>query len=262
MNFIIMGSCLSNLTGVFLQTDYRWQRVNNNVVYNSGIFVKYFIEGKPLPPYAEVEKLLKFKPEKEQFTRINLLECFPEFAGKYEMPEATPTLLETFKSRQVDVILMDNLHDLTSATTVHAGDDQLAEFALYMPFHLFENEQELLERFKYAEPLDGRSSAMYWAAIVAFVRHLQPQAKIVFSCAPYSTSFDVKARFDRAHEFYQTMSALSKGWQNFLLLPPVTVKPELTKLPDDFAHFDMIIYKALAGSIFTHMNTSYLSNFD
>ena len=93
--------------------------------------------------------------------------------------------------------------------------------------------------------LSARESADGWAKIVEFVRERQPSARIFFLAAHYCTSLEKPERYRLARDFYIEFSRIACEPIN--ILPPLALPPELTRMPEDFAHFDFSVYRALAG---------------
>src|ERR1700733_12997507 len=117
--FVVMGSCLANMTGLFLTQEYKWVRLNFATIYRSDHFLDYCVyKRKRLPPYEQVVAPLEYKEEfkklqKETVARIR--EQYPEAVGQFHMPALSPSLLKVLETEQVDVILMDNLFDAAIA---------------------------------------------------------------------------------------------------------------------------------------------------
>ena len=247
--YAVMGSCLANLTGVFLMHDYRWERLNNASGLRSDHYLDYFIERtRKMPPKDTLLSMLQFEPKTEPEARQRVEENYIETCGRFQMPGEGPGLFENLETKAFDVFLFDNLYDIARRSTIYkprAGEDG---FSLYLPLNRFANAIELRERFRYGDYLTGREAAKNWARIIEYVRQRQPQAKLFFLCGHYCTSVDQPDRYRRAVEFYLTLRELGTGL-GVHVVPPLDLDIALTKAPDDFYHYDMSVYKALAGYI-------------
>lgn len=251
-NFAVMGSCLANMTGVFLSHEYGWNRLNNATIYRSDHFLTYCVDrSKRLPPFEEIVSALEYKPEYASLqaeTEARIRENYPESVGRYQMAEETNGLLHNMNNREIDVILMDNLFDTETRLAESLPLPDIQPYEMYLPLGLFSNVEKIRSTYTVGAHLSGKTSATHWLKIIEFVRSIQPDVKIIFLAGHYCTSLENPGRYNRAFNFYKIFSRLCKG-KNITIVPPLNLPPELTKMPDDFAHYDLSVYRALAGYI-------------
>ena len=246
---VVMGSCLTNLAALFLMSEYKWERPNNAAVLRSDHFVNCFLDKQiDLPPLQEFSGLLRWKKGFEKEGPRWLYECYRETVGHLEVPLEKPGLFETLESRDIDIVLMDNLHDTYS--TLLESPTRGDEAAYSLPFSLSrcENEHELAKLFFYRPPLSAEASVSHWERIINFVRQKQPNARILFYCAHACTSVDIPDRYHRAVNFHRLLSLRAEEL-GVTVFPPFNLPSHLTRMPEDRDHFDMQIYKAMAGHI-------------
>ena len=70
----------------------------------------------------------------------------------------------------------------------------------------------------------------------------------MFFCAHSCTSTDLPDRYERARRFHALLSPLAFDL-GIAVIPPFELPPELTRMPEDRDHFDMRVYRAMAGYI-------------
>jgi hypothetical protein len=143
---------------------------------------------------------------------------------------------------------MDNLHD-THTMLLHKSP-RGEEPCYSLPFSLSfcDNESELTRDFYYGGPLDPTESVKNWIGIIRFVREQQPRARIIFYCAHACTFVDEPDRYARTLRFHALLAPLARVL-DITVVPPFELPPELTRMPEDRDHFDMRIYRAMAGHI-------------
>jgi hypothetical protein len=244
-----MGSCLTNLAALFLMSDYKWERPNNAAVLRSDHFVDKFIDlNGYLPSQDEFTAQVKWKAGFEKEGPRWLNECYRDMVGHLEVPLDKPGLFETLDTRSIDLVLMDNLHD--SHSVLMHKRPKGGEPVYSLPFSLSrcENEQELLDDFYYGSPQAAEDSVKNWVRIIRFVQSRQPRAKIMFYCAHACTSVDLPDRYERALRFHELLAPLAPEL-GITVIPPLELPPEVTRMPEDRDHFDMQIYRAMAGHI-------------
>jgi hypothetical protein len=177
-----------------------------------------------------------------------LTECYRDGIGHLEVPPERPGLFESLETRPIDVILMDNLHD-THGVMLHKRPNG-TEPVYSMPFSMShcENEDELKQQFYYDSPLEAEASVSNWLRIVRFVQSCQPRARIIFYCAHACTSIDRPAQYERIRAFHSLFvpAAADLGID---VMAPFDLPAELTRMPEDRDHFDMKVYRAMAGHI-------------
>lgn len=249
MKVAVIGSCLSNLPAVFMARDFGWMRLNNAATQRSDLFLKHVVEGVGPPPVEDVRSLFGLPGESHPLDRY-LLENYRHHCGLTEMPLGAAPLWRNLHDEQFDLILLDNLADIVYGKAAYKGTE-------FPPFELaFEVSQtprasELVGQFEFLPELTAQQSADNWVAILRFVKNLQPQARLVFSSAPYCTAIGDPGRYDRAIAFHNLFveRATAMGVE---VLPPPDIPLALTKLPDDRDHFDLSVYQAIAGHL--HMS--------
>ncbi len=248
-NFISVGSCLSALPGVFLMGDYKWRRLNNAKVDRSDLFVADFIDRTGnMPPREEIVAFAQPLPEHEKVFFDNLAACYPDTIGLFECRADCRPLRDTLESQDIDVILMDNMVETyTQALTLDAPSGH--RFTSVLPFHLCRNKDEILARNPVTTaPLPAEQAVANWARIIGLFRDALPRADLVFVCSPYCLSPADPGRYRRSVDFYLLFREQADAL-GVKLIPPLDVEARYTKLPDDDAHFDNVIYRAMAGHI-------------
>lgn len=244
---IVMGSCLTNLAALFLMSDYKWERPNNAAVLRSDHFVDKFIDRTGyLPPYDAFRSLLTLKTGFEGERWLN--ECYRDRVGHLEIPMDKPGLFETLNTRGIDVVLMDNLHDSYHLLLHKRPETPGPVFSLPFSLSRCDNEETLVKDFHYGAPLAAEDSARHWTRIIQYVQSKQPKAQIIFYCAHSCTSVDLPDRFARARRFHSLLSPLAETL-GIIVVPPLDLPPELTRMPEDRDHFDLQVYRAMAGHI-------------
>jgi hypothetical protein len=247
---VVMGSCLTNLAALFLISDYKWERPNNAAVLRSDYFVDQFIHQRGYLPSKEA--FLSRVRWKDGFDKEGprwLHECYRDTVGHVEVPLEQPGLFETLENKNVDLILMDNLHDTHTLMLRKRAVPGEPDYALPFSMSRCENEQELAQDHYYGPNLSAEDSAASWEQIVRYTRELQPKARIMFYCAHSCTSIDLPDRFQRADGFFKLFApkAAELGIQ---VVPPLNLPPHLTRMPEDRDHYEWLVYKALAGKMF------------
>ena len=247
---VVMGSCLANMPCAFLVNDFKWQRPNNAAVLRSDHFLRHFIHGEGvLPEFDSVLARIRWHQGMEQEVRW-LRECYRDQVGHLEVPLDQPGLFETLSTQRIDVVLMDNLHDTHVPMCLYKPKAGEAPHALPFCLSYCENERELTEYYEYGSPLEPQESVSNWCEIVKFVQEKQPQARIIFFAAHSFTFKDHDPeRCRRAVEFYSEFKPLAAEL-GIDLVPPFELPLDLTRMPEDRDHFDMAVYRGMAGLIF------------
>ncbi len=251
---VVMGSCLANLPCLFLMSDYKWERPNNAAVLRSDYFVEQFIDRKGgVPSEAELLKRIRWKPGVEKEAERWLKECYRDTVGHLEIPAEAPGLFETLETRRIDLVLMDNLHDTHTRRLHNTPRDGEPGYSLPFSLSRCENEADLARDFYYSEPLTAAESVRNWMRIIHYVKKVQPHARIMFYAAHSCTSTDLPDRYARTREFHAMMQPLAAEL-GITLIPPFELPMDLTRMPQDRDHFDMRVYRAMAGQIFLDFN--------
>jgi hypothetical protein len=245
----MLGSCLSGMTAALLAADYGWKRLNHTIIDRSDLFLKYFIYRAPMPSRALFETLFRLKPEcageAHVFDRM-----FRETTGRFELPADTRPFFENLEHERFDVLLLDNLFDTSNIKSVYRSLTGTLDFEHTFPLHFCEDSSARADSNEFLPRLSPEESARSWAAIVRYLRSVQPEAHIMFLCMPASTLAGDPDRQARAKAFPAALQA-ALGGDPLEIVPPFDIPPELTKLPDDPDHFDLRVYRALAGRVFT-----------
>jgi hypothetical protein len=244
---MVIGSCLSGMPSMFLMSEYKWQRPTNAAVIRSDYFVGAFLDASIVPPdREEFRSCFQWKDELAIDGERWFNECFRDRVGTFEVPNASAGLFEVLENQQIDVVLMDNLHDTHQLLLRKAEDDTFA-----LPFSLSRcsNAVDLGRVFHYGPPLSAIDSVTNWLRIIEFVHLKQPDAQIIFHCAQTCTMIDHPDRQRRAAEFYEIFAPLARNTPA-LVVPPLDLPFELTRLPEDADHLEWLVYKAMAGNIF------------
>lgn len=247
---VVIGSCLTNLPCLFLMADYKWVRPNNAAVLRSDHFVEKFLDQQGYtPPYEEFLSLIRWKPGMETEGVRWLRECYRETVGHLETPASNPGLFETLGTTEVDLVLMDNLHDTHSVMLYRRPEAAGPHYSLPVSTSRCENEQEIHESFTYSSPLEPAESVKNWTRIIRFVQAQQPNARIIFFCAHTCTMTAQPERRQRAIEFHALLAPLAEEL-GITVVAPIDLPVSLTKLPADTDHFELPVYRAMAGQIF------------
>ena len=253
MNVGVVGTCLSNLTAAWLMSDFGWKRLNNAAVVRSDLFISQFIEGSEPPPLPELQAYLGVNPEDEDINRY-ILENYRYLAGMTEISPGLPGLWKNLHEQKFDVLLLDNLSDI-NGRILHYKGDQFRPFDLGFALHLGHNSSNIASDFKASPHLTPRESAEGWLRIVNWLQKLQPAARLFFTSAQYCTAVGDPGRYDRAIRFHNEFIDVL-GTNQIEVISPIVVPFSLTKLPNDRDHFDMSVYRAIAG----HVHITALAN--
>ena len=244
MNVGIIGTCLSNLTATFLMQDYGWKRLNNAAVTTSSLFISQFIENGSPPALSTMQEYLGVDPLNPDINRY-LLENYRQTIGLTEISPSLPGLWDNLHSENFDLLLLDNLCDVYSRGLRYVGHDWQT-FDLGFALHLGSNKDKIANDFHPYPFISPKHSAKNWVKIIRWLKKLQPGARIVFLSAQYCTAVGDPERYERAIRFHDLLlHYLSRN--EIEIIAPLEVPLHLTKLPEDREHFDLSIYKALAG---------------
>lgn len=246
----IIGSCLSNLPAAFLMGDYGWTRLNNAAANRSDLFISQVINGAEPPALETLQAYLGVDPGAADVNRY-LIENYRHCCGMTEIDPSWPGLWANLHSARFDVLLLDNLADIAQGKLRYRGD-QFAPFELSFPLHLGTNGEAIHPDFEVLAQLSGEESADNWATIIRFLKRVQPQARLIFSSAPYGTAVGDPGRYERAMSFHNALVNQAANL-DVEILPPTVLPVSMTKLPNDRDHFDMAVYRAIAGYI--HIST-------
>ncbi|SFV15112.1 Acyl-CoA synthetase (AMP-forming)/AMP-acid ligase II [Methylobacterium sp. 174MFSha1.1] len=245
----IVGSCLSNLPTLFLISDYNFVRLNNTALPRSDIFVKNFINGtQTLPNIEEMMRFLDLPADDSNNSFRYLAENYKEYAGLTEISRDLPTFHANLLNSKFDVLLLDNLIDVDMRLYKFSKDGMDFEFGF--PMHLAGANNIFNNNLQVTNFLTPEQSADNWISIIEYLKKFQPQAQIIFSATHSCTSDNMPERAARAADFYKIFQEKSKNL-DIVLIPPLNLPDELTKGESDWAHFDMKVYRGIAGYIHT-----------
>jgi hypothetical protein len=253
--FATLGSCLSGMTGVMLAGDYRWTRLNNVSVDRSDLFVSYFLRQAPMPTREFLSTLFPVKPEHAHEIGSVFDRLYRHTAGLVEMPAGTTPFFDNVAQGRPDVLLLDNQFDTTNIKGHYHSFDGRRDFDFNFPVHWCERAAWMDEGLSWSPPLSAGESAAHWATIVRDLHTALPVAHIVFLCASPNLFGDNPERCARAEAFEPALRA-ALGDTDIEIVQPLRVPRALTKLPDDTEHFDLAVYRALAGRVFTHVHAT------
>lgn len=254
MKVISFGSCMSNITAKYLVADYGFVQTHNVANNRSDQFIKYFIDRSARQiPVEYFDDLLVHKHDMEKTARQILRNQYEEYVGFHELldrkMESNTTFFEDLSANEYDVIIMDNLMDISFLLMYPNELPDYHDSPLLLNCHFYENRAEVARKFtpgNYLEPVD---SAKNWIRIIRWIKELQPCAKIVFLCYHFVTSLSEPVRYNRIRDFYTEFTKLSKNL-NIDVIPPLLVPKEMTKGESDWTHFEMPVYRALASYVF------------
>lgn len=255
MKVIAFGSCMSNLTTAHLVHTYGFEQTHSVHHNRSDNFIRNFIDkSAQMIPMEYFDGLLIHKKEHETTARQFLRNQYQEYVGFHDLlqlKQEGQTLFTDLATKKFDVILMDNLMDV-SALLMHPKE--LPEFTkspLFLNCGFYENEKEIASKFEYGGFLDPTASATNSLRICRWLRGFQPQAKIFFLCYHFVSSVGAPDRYQRIRDFYIQFAPRARA-EGIDVVPPLLVAPELTKGEVDWPHFQMPVYKALAGYVYLH----------
>jgi hypothetical protein len=247
-----LGSCLSGLTAAMLAADYRWHRMNNATIDRSDLFVKYFLRREPMPSRSLIEMLLRLAPDHAHESKNLFDRMFRDTAGLVELPPTTKPLFENLEHERFDALLLDNQYDTHNIKCSYGSVSGRLDFDFNFPVHWCERPEALEGSLRYSPPLDATESARNWAEIARYLRAAQPAAHIVFICSPSSTFENDAGRRARADAFEAPLRE-ALGNADIEVFSQMHIPRELSKLPADTEHFDLPVYRALAGRVFSSL---------
>jgi hypothetical protein len=249
VDFITVGSCLVGMPSVFLRAEYKWNRINHAGVSRSDVFLANFVDrAGDMPPREEIEAFCRPLPEHRKFFMDSLAECYPDTAGLTDCAPGLVPLRLNLDADKIDLILMDSMLE-TYARSWTFETPAGHSFTSTIPFHLCENKDEIFARHTGTAPrLTPSQSIANWKRIIRFFREAVPRAPIIFACQPYCLSEDDMERYRASRDFYLLIKDEADA-MGIGLIPPLDVERKYTKLPDDNSHFEIAIYKAMAGHI-------------
>lgn len=248
--FLTIGSCLTGMPAIILNDEMGWQRLNNAYGGRSDYIVDAFIErSMVIPPREELLANLRWKDGAEQDGLRMLDECYRDRVGHIDTAPDAPGLFANLESGEVDVILLDNLHDTYSVLTQTKPNTVPVPYALPLSLSRFEDEADLFaHRFTYGDPLRPEQSAASWVKIMEYLLRVQPSARIYFFCAHALEGVHSEERIERADAFARLLPPLSAHL-------PVRIFPAMNPPADsmpDGDHYSFDLYRSMAGLIATH----------
>jgi fatty-acyl-CoA synthase len=252
----VIGTCLSNLTALYLMSDFQFPRLNNTSVSTGGHFIDTIIEGRDLvPPFEVMRKYLDLPEDDSNDSHRYLLENYRNSAGMTEISKDKPTLLTNLQNQQFDLLLMDNLCDGFSRLLLTEVEGREARF--HFPHHLSGENSPLRHTFTETDYVSATESCANWIRIIAWAQKIQPQAKIVFSL-PFSCTVMEDSRLKSFYDEFNAIFPAAVSEMGITLLPELSPDRSLWKLPD-WKHFDLRVYRGIAGHIYTKLNSGWQS---
>jgi len=211
---------------------------------------RYFVRQEPLPSREVVATVLAVKPEHAADAKLVVDRMYRRGVGMSYMPPTTKPLEDNLRHERFDLFLLDNQCDTHFLKTRYLSLSGTLDFELAFPMHWSERYEASPDSFQTLPRQEPAESARHWVEIVRYLKTVQPAARIIFLCASPSTverDPDRKARADAfAGPFRAALDSIA-----IEIVPPLQVPRELTKLPDDQDHFDILVCRALAGHVFT-----------
>jgi len=257
---IAFGSCLSNITIANLVSDYGFVQTHSVHHNRSDAFLDYHVhQNREMPPLDWMEAKLVHKPDKEAEARQFLRNQYRPYLGFHDLSDRRVegrSFFDDLRDHQYDVILMDNFMDVAAKLAFSTIDSRYRNSPLFLNHEFYKNESDLLEEFQYTNYLSPKQSALNNLCIYNWLRKLQPNAKIFFLSYHFCSSLENRDRYNRIYKFYKSFSKLVSN-EDLYLVPPPNVVPNLTKGEEDWPHFQMPVYKALAGYIFLHTEAEF-----
>jgi hypothetical protein len=257
---IAFGSCLSNITIANLVSDYGFIQTHSVHHNRSDAFLDYHVhQNRDMPPLDWMESKLVHKPDKEAEARQFLRNQYRSYLGFHDLSDRMVegrSFFDDLRENQYDVILMDNFMDVAAKLAFSTLDYRYKNSPIFFNHGFYENEVELSREFHHTDFLDPQQSAHNNLEIYKWIRALQPKAKIFFLPYHFCSSLEHGDRYLRIYNFYQKFSEIA-SIEDLYIVPPPNVAPELTKGEEDWPHFQIPVYKALAGFIFLHCDANF-----
>ena len=244
----VIGTCLSNLTAVHLMSDFQFPRLNNAAVSTGGHFIETVIEGRDvLPPFETMRRYLDLPEDDANDSFRYLNENYRASAGLTEIGRDGSTLWQNIENKQFDLLLLDNLCDGYHRLFETEVEGQAARF--HFPHHLSGENSPIRQSIRETPHVTAEESCQNWRRILEWAREMQPEAQIIFSLPFSCTSLGDERRMAFYRDFNDIFPDAVAG-MDMTLLPELSPDPSLWKLPD-WKHFDLRVYRGLAGFLYT-----------
>jgi hypothetical protein len=261
-NVLVFGSCLSNLTAARLVAKFNFKQTHSVHHNRSDVFIDYHLEkNKEMIPLDYLESHLFYKKPLEKEARQFLRNQYAEYLGFHDLLDNKReghTFFDDIEEFSFDVILLDNFMDIAAKLVTWKTHKRYSDRKIFLNIGFYENEAELTPQFWHDEYLTPKQSVENWIRIYRWIREKQPKAKIYFLSYHYCSSLTAPDRFARIKGFYTCFSEQAKAC-DLVILPPLNVRPSLTKGEVDWPHFDDAVYDALAGIIFLDYESDLLA---
>ncbi len=255
MKVMVFGSCMSNLAAFELIHTYGFEQTHSVHHNRSDAFLTYYVDKtNDMIPLEYWESKLIYKEDPRGEAKQFLINQYPEglgFHGMMDKKRPGKSFIEDVEEIQADVILMDNFMDIAAKLVYSNSDPFRATRPLFLNHGFYQNEMELAQEYVHTEYLTPTESAENWLRIYRWLRERQPKAHIFFLPYHSCSSYAAPDRYRRARDFYLEFEPLARD-EDLFLIPPVETVPELTKGEEDWPHFQIPIYKGLAGYIYLH----------
>ncbi|MBU3568575.1 GSCFA domain-containing protein [Polynucleobacter alcilacus] len=248
MKVITIGSCMSQLTASQLVAKYGFEHTHCVYHNRSDCLVDYFIEKKRTQiPLNLISKLLIAKEDSASHADLVLRNQYEENLGFNAIKnENNSTFIEDVKNNQYDVILIDNLLDVSAVLMYPKEMPEFLDSGLCVHLGWYKNENELLEKFRLGKYLTPEESISNQIRLINFLKQYQPTAKIIFIPYHYCSSKGDPARQNRIIGFYEGFKDWAKA-NKIYVIPPLNVADSNMQSPEDWTHFKSHIYEALAS---------------
>jgi len=256
MKVITIGSCLSNITAAHLTAKYGFNQTHSIHHNRSDSILNYFIEKTTRQiPLELLNEILVPKAEFEKSSTQFLHNQYDENLGFHDLQNIklpNQKFFRDIKENKYDVILIDNLMDVSSLLLYPTNLPEYSKSGLFLNLGFYENEIELTKIFQYGAFLTPSESVANHIKIISFLKIHQPLAKIFFLPYHHSTSKNDLDRQARIMQFYDNF----KDWafaNDIYVIPPLNVDNSLMIDPGDWTHYKMHVYEALAGMIYLNL---------
>ena len=256
MKIITVGSCLSNLTASHLVSKYGLMQTHSVHHNRSDNLINYFIEKSvPQIPLDYLNSLLKPKEEHRKAAHQFINNQYDENLGFHDLANTklpNQTFMNDIQNNKYDVILLDNLPDISYLLLYPTDMPEYSKSGLFLNLGFYEGEEELSKKFKYGAFLSPEESVSNHIKIITFLKIHQPQAKIFFLPFHHTTSKHDLERHTRIIDFYEKF----KDWayaNDIVVIPPLDIDNSLMANVNDWTHFKMHVYEALAGTIYLNL---------
>lgn len=253
MKFAVFGSCMSNLPAAALTSTYGWTQTHSIHHNRSDYFIKCFIEeSTPPKAYADLSRTFQLREDAPRDAAFILQNQSRDLIGLHELQSNKETygnFIEYINRDPWDVILLDNFMDVAAKLVYDRFEDPDQTRLLFLNASFYKDSEQIADRYYHTEFLSPEESARNWLAIYKWIRERQPNAKIFFLSYHYCSSTEHQERYQRIFGFYPEFTKICRG-EDINIFSPLNVRDDLTNGQEDWPHFQMPLYHALAGHIY------------